>query len=280
MARITDNADLLDPRFRARAGEEPQLILRARHGRSASTDAFVYGRRPKVETVLAARHPRPLGRLARRSLGPAARAVRPPRAGRIGRAGWVARLASGRDDLEQADKASFLDRGASAAHGDPRHARPADAALPPRRTGRGRPHLLRARASPPSPPAPPTPARPRILTEAETALGRGALSVTAKTTLPPSRQPATTTGTPRPTGGRTRITPSRPTLPPPRRQTRAGHAACTSRRATNTTAPGCSTCSTTPPRWRSPAEDHRPRRFRRPRRAATSRPGSSTPRPR
>ena len=182
MARITDNARLLDPAFTPEAAEEPQIVLRADTD-LAFDPAFVYGRRPKVELFWRLGIPGPWDAWPDDPWDPP-RAPFAAQAGQAGTAGWVARLASGRADLETPDRAGFLDRGAE------RRAAirtTLDAALD--------------RLAPPEPDAlglacyasaaldtldPDTALARALIAEAETALTREPLSVTAKTTLPPS----------------------------------------------------------------------------------------------
>jgi hypothetical protein len=98
MARILDNADLLDPAFRPEAEEEPQLIFRTDSGEEFD-ETFYYGRRPKVELFYR------LGICGKWDTWPDdvwdhPRADRSGDAGTTGQAGWVARLFSGKAELE------------------------------------------------------------------------------------------------------------------------------------------------------------------------------------
>jgi hypothetical protein len=109
MARITDNAQLLEPGFRPEAMEEPQVIFRA-DAEEAFDDRQVYGRRPKVELFcrLGVEGPWDAWRLDPWDTPP--REVS-PEAHRVARGGWVARLFSGQARAETADTGGFLNRG-------------------------------------------------------------------------------------------------------------------------------------------------------------------------
>ncbi len=187
MARVADNAELLRPGFAPNPVEEPQVILRC-DAAETFDPAFVYGRRPKVELFWRLGVPGPWDRWRDDPWDPPRR-PRAEEAGAVGRAGWVARLASGRDHLEREDKASFLERGvarqaaivATLDRVDLTFAEPdaeglvcyASAALARLRD------CLQAGEAPALAFA--------ILAAAEAALGRGPFSVVDKTTLPPSR---------------------------------------------------------------------------------------------
>lgn len=108
MARITDNERLLTPGHVPAATEEPQLIFR-RDAVESFDEQSRYGRRPKVELFYRLGIPGPWDRwpfhpweAPRPALG--------PDAGRWGEAGWVARLHSGRAELEGDIKARGLHR--------------------------------------------------------------------------------------------------------------------------------------------------------------------------
>jgi hypothetical protein len=109
MARITDNAQLLEPGFRPEAAEEPQVVFRA-DAEEAFDERQVYGRRPKVELFcrLGVEGPWDNWRLDPWDVPP-----RPvsPEAYRVARGGWVARLFSGQAKAETADTGGFLKRG-------------------------------------------------------------------------------------------------------------------------------------------------------------------------
>lgn len=182
MARITDNAALLAPGFRPPAGEEPQIILR-QDTRIRFDPAFVYGRRPKVEMFWRLGIPGPWDTWSDDPWDPP-RAPFDPLAGQGGEAGWVARLASGRDDLEQAGKTGFLDRGAERRTAILATLARADALPGPAEPDPGGLTCYATAAIGALSPGDPT--ADAILAGAETALGREPLSVTAKSDLPPS----------------------------------------------------------------------------------------------
>ncbi len=184
MARVPDNAVLLDPGFVPNPVEEPQILMR-RDAAETFDEAFVYGRRPKVELFWRLGVPGEWDRWRDDPWDPP-RNPRAVEAGQVGTAGWVARLGSGRDALEREDKASFLDRGtarrqailATLSRLDERIA-PADP--DPKGLVCYSSHALAALRDGPADAA----LYAAIVTDAETALGRGPLSVTDKTTLPP-----------------------------------------------------------------------------------------------
>ena len=98
MARIVDNAALLDGNFRPKAREEPQIVFR-----SDTTELFDetlgYGRRPKVEMLWRLGVPGPWDKFRDDGWDQ----PRPPLAasgGLFQKAGWVARLESGYSHLE------------------------------------------------------------------------------------------------------------------------------------------------------------------------------------
>jgi len=99
MARITDNALLLDEGFAPEAVEEPQLVFRSDVW-VAFDESYRYGRRPKVELLLRLGVPGPWEKWWKPD--PWEQPL-PALGGRSGwrKAGWVARLASGVDDLER-----------------------------------------------------------------------------------------------------------------------------------------------------------------------------------
>jgi hypothetical protein len=184
MARVPDNACLLDPGFVPNPVEEPQVILR-RDADLRFDEGFVYGRRPKVEMLWRLGVPGPWDRWRDDPWDPP-RNPPAPEAGQVGTAGWVARLASGREDLEREDKASFLDRGvarqtaiiATIDRIDADLAEPDPAGLTCYSSAAL--EALAARCA-----AGVAPLATALLAAAEEALGRGPFSVTQKTTLPP-----------------------------------------------------------------------------------------------
>jgi hypothetical protein len=109
MARITDNARLLEAGFRPEAVEEPQVIFRA-DAAEVFDERQVYGRRPKVELFcrLGVEGPWDTWRLDPWDVPP-----RPvsPEAHRVASGGWVARLFSGQARAETADTGGFMERG-------------------------------------------------------------------------------------------------------------------------------------------------------------------------
>ncbi len=98
MARIVDNAALLDGHFRPKAREEPQIIFR-NDTTELFDEAHAYGRRPKVEMLWRLGVPGPWDKFRDDGWDHA----RPPLAaagGLFQKAGWVARLESGYSHLE------------------------------------------------------------------------------------------------------------------------------------------------------------------------------------
>ena len=106
MARITDNAILLQEGFAPPAEEEPQILFR-RDSLQKFDERYPYGRRPKVELLCRLGVPvtswgsNDPWDLPRPSFG--------PEAGQFGSAGWVARLNSGHPHLENGTR-SLKDR--------------------------------------------------------------------------------------------------------------------------------------------------------------------------
>ena len=95
MARITDNALLLEAGFRPEAAEEPQVVFRA-DAEEAFDDRQVYGRRPKVELFCRLGVEGPWDQLAARSVGcAAAPGVARGASGGEGRLGRAALLRTG-----------------------------------------------------------------------------------------------------------------------------------------------------------------------------------------
>jgi hypothetical protein len=109
MARVTENHDLDNPDYRPEATEEPQVIFRADAGQTFD-ETVPYGRRPKVHLLWTLAVPGPWDRYR---FDPWDH-HRPPHcaaAGQFRTAGWVARLDSGRPDLE-VGHLGFINRGA------------------------------------------------------------------------------------------------------------------------------------------------------------------------
>ena len=107
MARVTRNEDLLEPGSAPPANEEPQLAFRWDASERFNEQAR-YGRRPKVDLFYRLGIPGPWDRwkFHRWEEG---RPAPSPEAGRWTEAGWVARLFSGRAELE----GDIVDRGLS-----------------------------------------------------------------------------------------------------------------------------------------------------------------------
>ena len=110
MARIVDNALLLDAAFKPQANEEPQIIFRA-DTTELFDENYPYGRRPKVEMLWRLGVPGQWDRF-RDDRWDFPRRPLSPTAGLFQNAGWVARLDSGRSHLE-IGKAGFLARWSS-----------------------------------------------------------------------------------------------------------------------------------------------------------------------
>lgn len=180
MARVADNADLLDPAFAPEAAEEPQILFRADTAEGFDA-AFAYGRRPKVELFWRLGIPGPWDKWRDDPWDPPRRPPSPDR-GRFATAGWVARLASGKGHLEQADAASFKARGLARRDGIALSLAALDAALAPAPDPLGLTcYATRAVDAAGGPLA------AALVAAAEAALTRGPFSVTHKTTLPPGR---------------------------------------------------------------------------------------------
>lgn len=180
MARIAENADLLAPGFAPEAQEEPQILFRG----DAAEDfdpAFAYGRRPKVELFWRLGIPGPWDKWKDDTWDPPRRAPSPD-TGRFGTAGWVARLASGKDHLEQADFASFKARGAARREGIAASLARLDARLGPAPDPLGLTCYATAAVD-----GLEGPLRDAVVAAAEAALGRGPFSVIHKTSLPPGK---------------------------------------------------------------------------------------------
>lgn len=109
MARIVDNTQLLTPGFTPAADEEPQIVFRSDAG-DCFDESIPYGRRPKVELLWRLGVPGPWDKYKFYTWDE----PRPPysaQAGHFQEVGWVARLASGRPDLE-VGRTGFINRGA------------------------------------------------------------------------------------------------------------------------------------------------------------------------
>jgi len=186
MARVTDNARLLEPGFRPEAAEEPQVIFRA-DAEEAFDDRQVYGRRPKVELFcrLGVKGPWDVWRLDAWDTPP-----RPvsPEAHRVAQGGWVARLYSGQTQAETADTSGFLSRGRLREVAIMRTIDRAEALFLTRQgfcadaPAVYDPDRLSAAANAPA-------WRAAVLARAEEALSRPPFSILDKATLPPSGDP-------------------------------------------------------------------------------------------
>ena len=101
MARITDNQRLLVPDFRPIAEEEPQVIFR-RDASQSFDENFIYGRRPKVELFWRLGVPGSWDEWGIEPWDPQCPEFASD-AGAWSETGWVARLSSGRSDLEKSE---------------------------------------------------------------------------------------------------------------------------------------------------------------------------------
>lgn len=104
MARIEDNQALLQGSFSAAANEEPQIIFRT-DAQEAFREEIPYGRRPKVDLLWRLGVPGVWNRYGQDPWD----IPRPPLSSNRGlykEVGWVARLASGRPELEVGRKSS------------------------------------------------------------------------------------------------------------------------------------------------------------------------------
>lgn len=109
MARVTTNASVLAADFYPEAQEEPQLAIRSDLEVFFNED-FPYGRRPKVELMWHLGIPGPWDRWKSDPWDQQARMLHRP-AARYGVAGWVARLDSGKEDLELPGRQATRRRG-------------------------------------------------------------------------------------------------------------------------------------------------------------------------
>jgi hypothetical protein len=106
MLRVEDNALLLDPGFSRPPREEPQIIFRT-DAKEQFDEELPYGRRPKVDLLWRLGVP---GKWDRIDPDPwdLPKAEPTAESGKFQRAGWVARLDSGRPELEMGDGSSRL----------------------------------------------------------------------------------------------------------------------------------------------------------------------------
>jgi hypothetical protein len=189
MTRVADNGDLLRPDFAPNPVEEPQVLMR-RDAAESFDPALPYGRRPKVELFWRIGAPGPWDRWRDDPWDPPRRPAS-AEAGRFAAAGWVARLASGRDELEREDRQGFLQRGAARRAAIAATLDRLDAAFaepdPEGLVCYSSAALDRLGTPGPAAPGAGRALAAALLAEAEAALGRGPYSVVHKTTLPPSR---------------------------------------------------------------------------------------------
>lgn len=106
MARTTDNSTLLDPGFQPDAKEEPQIVFR-NDAHEKFDERYAYGHLDKIELLLRLNVP---GRWHSwpRTAWDLPRSKSSPDKGKFATAGWVARLASGRDSQEVGKTSSTL----------------------------------------------------------------------------------------------------------------------------------------------------------------------------
>ncbi|TPW27606.1 alginate lyase family protein [Pararhizobium mangrovi] len=185
MARVGDNADLLSPDFEPSADEEPQILFRC-DARERFDTQHPYGRRPKVELFWR------LGVSGAWDQWPIEPWDMPapayaPEAGATTRSGWVARLFSGRGELEQGSgQEGLVGRGVARSQGVIGLLERLDAAHGTMGGAEGGVFIRTERAAAPPMPAP---LRERLIEAADAALTRGPHTVVDKTTLPPSGDP-------------------------------------------------------------------------------------------
>lgn len=108
MARVIDNAALLDPDLAFPVTHEPQVLFRS-DAREAFDERFRYGKRPKVELLMRLGVPGVWDFWKGDPLEPK-RPDPSPDAGRFAPAGWVARLFSGHPEQEGATAEAMLAR--------------------------------------------------------------------------------------------------------------------------------------------------------------------------
>ncbi|MEW5251334.1 alginate lyase family protein [Microbulbifer sp. 2201CG32-9] len=110
MARIVDNDELLDPTFRPNAIEEPQVIFRADSSEVFDSE-YPYGRRSKVEFFWRIGYPGKWDNWPI-ELWDLPCPEYSPDTGRYAEGGWVARLYSGKAELEKGrDRKAWIGRG-------------------------------------------------------------------------------------------------------------------------------------------------------------------------
>ena len=102
MTRIEANHELLQPGFAPKLTEEPQIIFR-KDAKEEFNECYYYGRRPKVELLWRLDVRGPWDRWTIEP-GDLPKPELSAEAGHFTRAGWVARLESGRSDLDTGRK--------------------------------------------------------------------------------------------------------------------------------------------------------------------------------
>lgn len=185
MARIIDNTQLLKPGFTPVADEEPQVVFRCDAG-ECFDESIPYGRRPKVELLWRLGVPGPWDKYKFHAWD-AQRPPYSPEAGRFQQVGWVARLASGRADLE-VGREGFINRGTVRGDSIVSTLDRIDARILAARSVSGALAFYDHRRLLGMPSAEPG-LFADLMHKAEQAAGRGPHSVTQKTTLPPSGDP-------------------------------------------------------------------------------------------
>lgn len=193
MARILDNSDLLRDDFRPHANEEPQIVFR-RDAREEFDEAHPYGRRPKVEFLWRLGVPGPWDnwRIEPWDLPYPAFCAD---AQKYGWAGWVARLFSGQENLEQDARDARAQRGSARIHAVTNLLDSLDEAMLGHRfdqaalTMYSQASLEHLRSRRDADPSPVSRVRDTLLTYAEEALLRGPYSVADKSTVAPSGDP-------------------------------------------------------------------------------------------
>lgn len=190
MARITDNAMVLDPDLEVEAKEEPQVMFR-RDATQRFDEAHPYGRRPKVELLWRLGVPGPWQKWRHAPWDLAVPELCDD-AGDYRHAGWVARLFSGAAHLEQQEFHAFQERGVERAQGilsflEGLDVQILERSFDPERLVTYDPEILEKAARDDLADAPAArKAKAQVLRHADEALGRGPYSVIDKTTLPPS----------------------------------------------------------------------------------------------
>ena len=184
MARLGSNDLALAPLDPSDAAEEPQVLFRS-DAALRFDEAHPYGRRPKVELLARLGVAGPWDRWTLDPWDLPAGAVS-PESRRVGRAGLVRRLASGRGDLEVAGSAALKGRGTARADAIVAVLRAADrAGMVARGFDPDRPLLYRREDVAALAAAPEGPLAAALRAAAAEAMTRGPFSVTQKGELPP-----------------------------------------------------------------------------------------------